>query len=250
MSEDLTCARQLALPFDEPVHFGAGDFIEADSNRAARLALAALDTWVNARLVLWGEAGCGKSHLAHIWAKLHDAVVIDAARLREPISAQSAAILIEDIDTTAAPVALFATLERATATQQFVLMTSRTAPARMVIELPDLRSRLRASLTIQIDPPETDLLDTLLFHLAATRQLSLPLSLHHFLLNRLPRRPSVLREAIARLDRYALALGTAPSRRIAMRLLGELADPPETEHETDIKGNRDRFYDSETPSLL
>jgi chromosomal replication initiation ATPase DnaA len=221
----------MALPFDEPERFTVADFIEAPSNAAARAALAAPADWVNRRLVLWGEAGSGKSHLAWIWATRTGATRLDAARLRTPASSDGAPLVIEDIDAAAAPLALFATLERATQATVPVLMTCRTPPARLPIELPDLASRLRASLTIRIEPAEPDLLDTLLHRLAAARQMSLSPALHQFLLTRLPRRPAVLREAITRLDRYALALGTAPSRRLAERLLDELADPEENDLE-------------------
>lgn len=219
--------RQLALPFDEPDHFAADDFIEAPSNHAARAALASPVAWVNRRLVLWGDSGCGKTHLARIWAGETGADVVMAGQLREPASSPAPALLIEDIETIAAPVALLATLERAAFSGGLILMTSRTPPARLSIAPADLASRLRASLTIRIEAAEPALLDALLVRLAAARQLALPAGLADFLLSHLPRRPAVMREAIARLDRYSLALGTAPSRRIAERLIAELAGLPE-----------------------
>ncbi|HQT85538.1 MAG: DNA replication protein [Acidiphilium sp. 37-64-53] len=250
MPDNKTVARQLALPFDEPDQFAASDFIEAPSNRAARVAFAAPSTWVNGRLVLWGDAGCGKSHLSRLWGAEREAEIVEASQLRQALSSSRAAIVIEDIDAMAAPVALFATLERASASRQPVLMTSRTPPARLAIDLADLASRLRASLTIQIEPAEPALLDAMLVRLAAARQMTISASVQQFLLGRLPRRPAVLREAIARLDRYALALGTAPSRRIAERLLGELADPPEEEQSIPQSGRTAEFHETETPSLL
>jgi len=242
VSDQAAPARQLALPFDEPEPFSVDDFIASPSNAAARAALAAPDTWVNARLIVWGEAGCGKSHLASLWAEDHRAASMTAARLRECWSPPAPALVIEDIDVLASPVALFATLESATERRLPVLMTSRRPPGRLNIALADLESRLRASLTIPIDIAEPELLDGLLHRLAANRQLVLPPALHQFLLHRLPRRPGVLREAVARLDRYALALGTAPSRRIAERLLAELTDLPETANSHGSPcGNRDGF---------
>lgn len=220
--------RQMALPFVEPEHFAAEDFVEAPSNAAARAALAVPADWVNGRLVLWGEAGSGKSHLAHLWAAETGATVLHASRLRMPISPHGAPVLIEDIDIAADPLSLFATIERARSQNKNLLMTCRTPPARLTIEPADLASRLRASLTIRIEPAEPALLETLLLRLAAARQLVLPPALRQFLLTHLPRRAAVLREAVARVDRYALALGSAPSRRIAELLLAELGDPPET----------------------
>lgn len=215
----------MILPFEEPDRFAAADFIEAPSNAAARAALAAAEDWVNRRLILWGDAGSGKSHLASLWAGRSGATILHAARLRVPAASDGVPFVIEDIDTAAEPIALLSTIERATLARQPVLMTCRTPPARLAIEPADLASRLRASLTIRIEPAEPELLETLLFRLAALRQMNLSPALGQFLLTRLPRRPAILREAIARLDRHALALGTAPSRRLAERLLDELADP-------------------------
>lgn len=217
--------RQMALPFDEPDRFAAADFIEAPSNAAARAALDAPANWVNRRLILWGDAGSGKSHLAWLWAERTGAPLLDAVRLRAPISPAGVPLIIEDIDAAADPLALLATLERATHAAVPVLMTCRTPPARQPVEPADLASRLRASLTIRIEPAEPALLEALLIRLAAARQMNLSPALNQFLLTHLPRRPAVLREAIARLDRHALALGTAPSRRLAERLLDEFADP-------------------------
>lgn len=236
----------MTLPFDEPDRFTAADFIEAPSNAAARAALDAPDDWVNRRLILWGEAGSGKSHLATLWAERWAAPVLHAPYLREPASPDGTPLLIEDIDAAADPFALFATIERAATARAPLLMTCRTPPARLAIEPPDLASRLRASLTIQIELAEPALLEALLMRLASARQMSLSPALGQFLLTRLPRRPAVLREAIARLDRYALALGIAPSRRLAERLLDELADPddiPETAVQPEA-------MESETLSLL
>ncbi|HEX7390266.1 MAG TPA: chromosomal replication initiator DnaA, partial [Acidiphilium sp.] len=74
--QTITEARQLVLPFDETEDFAAADFVEAPSNATARTALAAPDAWVNGRLVLWGEAGCGKTHLARLWAETHGAAIL------------------------------------------------------------------------------------------------------------------------------------------------------------------------------
>lgn len=224
----VTEARQLVLPFDDVEAFATADFIEAPSNAAARTALAAPDSWVSGRLVLWGEPGCGKTHLARLWAETHGAAILAAERLREPVSPEGRDLLIENIDAMAAPVALLATLDRALAVRKSVLLTSRLPPARLTVEPADLSSRLRASLTIRIEPAEDTLLEALLLRLAASRQMSLTAPLRQLLLTRLPRRPAVLHEAIARLDREALASGTAPSRRMTERLLAELADPPES----------------------
>jgi chromosomal replication initiation ATPase DnaA len=59
----------------------------------------------------------------------------------------------------------------------------------------------------------------LLARLLAARQLAVGQALQDFLLARLPRRPGALREAVARLDRAALAAGGRISRTLAMSVI-------------------------------
>ena len=220
-------ARQLALPFDWPERFDAEDFIDAPSNAAARAALVCPESWVENRLVLWGEPGCGKSHLAAMWAAKTGARSVAAWTLRSPLTADAPGLVIEDIDAVDDETALLGTIERARHDGLKVLLTSRVPPARLDAGLADLASRLRASLTIRIEPPDDALLDALLHRLAARRQLHLPAPLRQFLLRTLPRRPATLREAVARLDRASLATGRKLSRPLAEPLLADLTDPPE-----------------------
>ena len=219
--------RQLALPFHEFFQFDAADFIGAASNEAARTALKHKQNWVNRRLVIWGEAGSGKTHLLHLWAEREDAIKLSAPLLREPLAINGADLAIEDIDAPASEQALLHTINAAYAASVNTLLTSRAPPGRLEFLLADLASRLRASLTIQIEPAEDALLETLLLRLCAVRQINLPSQLLHYLLTQLPRRAAVLREAVTRLDRAALALGSLPGKAMITTLLADLLVTPE-----------------------
>ena len=228
----MTEPRQLALPFDDQQSFEAADFIEAPSNRAARTALDHEEEWVNRRLVIWGEAGSGKTHLLHLWAARRQALRLNAPSLRQAVVPEmkgfgADGIAIEDIDAPASEEALLHTLNAAQAAAVSVVLTSRQPPGRLGVRLADLASRLRASLTIQIEPAEDALLESLLLRLCAIRQISLPAPFRQHLLTWLPRRASVLHEAVARLDRAALAHGGLPSRAMAVTLLHDLLVVPE-----------------------
>ena len=78
-------------------------------------------------------------------------------------------------------------------------------PADWATGLRDLASRLRAITAVEVEAPDDELLRRLLLHWLAERRLVADESLHNRLLLRLPRSPDVLRAAVARLDRDALA---------------------------------------------
>lgn len=214
--------RQLALPFlDSARLYEAEDFCPAPSNAAAREWLAQPEIWSNGRLVLWGEAGCGKTHLLHIWAQTHAAQVIEGASWRGFIR-PSGPVAIDDAELVPDPTALLHLLNAAAEENMPVLLAARQPPLRMSYKLADLTSRLRASACVEIRAPEDDLLDALLTRLAAARQLNLPPAVHHLLLLHLPRAPGYYREAVARLDRLAMDRGMRITRAMAAEILAEL----------------------------
>ena len=65
--------RQLALPFPHAPHFRVEEFLAAASNAEALEWLRHTASWPSLRLALWGPAGCGKTHLLHLWAERHGA---------------------------------------------------------------------------------------------------------------------------------------------------------------------------------
>jgi len=214
--------RQLPLPFDETPAYAAEDFFAAPSNELARTWAEKPELWTNGRMVLWGEAGCGKSHLLHIWAAARGAAVHSGPALRGILASPSAPLAIDDADAAADETALLHVLNAAAEAGQPVLLTARNPPARQEFGIPDLASRLRGSLAVAIGPPDDAMLAALLARLAADRQLTLNFQVQNFLLARLPRNPAAFREAIARLDRAALANGSKITRMLAASLLADL----------------------------
>ncbi len=215
--------RQLALPFALANSYAAEDFCEAPSNAAAREWLARPEAWSNKRLVLWGEAGRGKTHLLHIWAEANGAERMNGAELRglRPVVAP---VAIDDADAMPEPSALLHLLNSAAEAGFAALLTARLPPARQRIELPDLASRLRASEAVEIRAPEDELLTVLLARLAAERQMNLSPQLRSYLLSHLPRTAACLREATARLDRALGGSGVKATRQLAAEILGDLMD--------------------------
>lgn len=213
--------KQLALPFAEELHYAAEDFCPAPSNAAAREWLLRTERWHNGRLVLWGEAGCGKTHLLHIWAKSHDAEILDSAVLTG-LRRVTRPIALDDADIAPDPVAFLHLLNMAAEAEQPVLLAARLPPARMAYKLADLASRLRAASAVELRPPEDELLALLLAKLAAQRQLSLSIPVRNALLLHLPRAPAFYREAVARLDRAGLDRGARITRALALEIIAGL----------------------------
>jgi chromosomal replication initiation ATPase DnaA len=215
--------KQLALPFLEAQTYAAEDFCAAPSNAAARDWLARPGAWTNGRLILWGEAGCGKTHLLHLWAASVNAEIMNGATLHGLVRPTKPFLAIDDADIVVDPRTLLHLLNAASESATLVLMTSRLPPARQQIKLADLSSRLRATTTVEIRAPEDELFAMLLARLAADRQLNLSIPVSNFLLTHVPRTAAALREAVARLDRATLGQGIRITRQLADEILVDLA---------------------------
>ncbi len=214
--------RQLPLPFDQKPDYSADNFWTYAGNTLAQNWLENPAGWTNGRLILWGEAGCGKTHLLHIWAASHHAEILKGPNLRGLFAVPSSPLAVDDADLPAEEQTLLHLLNAATEARLPVLMTARLPPSRQATQLPDLASRLRASLATEIRPPDDAALALFLARLAAARQLVLDFHIQNLLLSHLPRTPAALAEAVARLDRAALANGGKITRNLTLDLINDL----------------------------
>ena len=227
MSDADPSARQLALPFAYVPRFRVEDFIPAPSNAEARAWLGRTTDWPGRRLALYGEAGCGKTHLLQLWAERHGALLLDGPGLRRlPDLGGSTAIALDDADAAPDEVMVLHLINLAGEMGRPLLLVGRTPPARWPSLLPDLASRLRATTAVGLRTAEDPLLRALLARLLSERQLILGESLQDWLLARLPRHPAALREVVARLDRAAMAAGGRVTRAMAAGLVASLNGEP------------------------
>ncbi len=204
---------QLGLPFPHVPRYGA--FLPAKSNAAARAWLAQPQEWPQRRLALWGEAGCGKTHLLHLWARAQPAQrqVLDGPDL--PAFSPAADIAVDRADQVTKPRALLHLLNSCAEAGCSVVLAGRAAPARWNTGLPDLDSRLRALIAVPIGPPEDTLLEAPTPCAAGTARLAAPAPAAHrrgharhsrrtrccLAAGRAPRNPRIDRQASAALRR-------------------------------------------------
>lgn len=216
--------RQFPLIFPHDQTFLAADFLRFASNEAACSWLARSEDWPNGQLAMYGEPGCGKTHLLQIWAGEHQAMQISAPELTGLADLPAdGAIALDDADQVPGEIALLHLLNASAEARLKLLIVGRESPARWPVRLPDLASRLRAMTAVRIDPPEDGLRAALLARLLSDRQLAVPEPVQHRLLIRLPRTHAALADAAARLDVAGLALRGRITQRIADEVIADIA---------------------------
>ena len=215
--------RQLAFALPHAESFTRDDFLEGPANAAGLALIDSWPDWPNRIMLLVGPEGCGKSHLAAIWAEQAGARAISAHALTAtavPGALATGALVLEDLRSSDVDErALFHLLNLAREDGAFVLITARTAPAAFAIELRDLRSRLRALPTVSLLPPDDQLFRALIVKFCADRQLAIDESVVGYLTNRIERSYAAVRRAVELLDAEALRLGRPISRALAAEVL-------------------------------
>jgi chromosomal replication initiation ATPase DnaA len=201
-------ALQIPLDFGHQPGFAAVDFLIAGNNSEAHSQIFQWPNWPFFALGLWGPAGCGKSHLAHIHCERSAGALLSATALTcddVPLLADYPAVVIEDADQGVDEAALFHLFNMLRETKRYLLLTGREAPSRWGIVLPDLRSRLSSIPVVAIRPPDDALLEALLVKLFADRQLRVGRDVLAFLLPRMERSFAAARTLVAAIDAAALA---------------------------------------------
>lgn len=221
---------QLPLDLGRRPALGREAFLVTESNRLALEAVEGWRAWPGGKLALIGPAGAGKTHLAHVWAELSGAAVLDAAALPEGVAeAAQTALVIEDVDRIAtlggdaaarAEEQLLHLHNATLAAGGHLLLTGSEAPARWAIGLPDLASRLAAAGVARLAPPDDALLAGVLVKLFADRQIRVSPKTVEYLVARIERSVAAAEVVVAALDAAALARGRPVGRRLAAELLG------------------------------
>ena len=200
-------------------------------------AVRTIDLWPNwpyFAVCIFGPEGCGKTHLANVFAQMvaaHTAhpyriPFIKAEQLTKDMAhtlfETSPQIVIENLHQLSNQEALFHLYNTYRDLGGNILFTSELAPARLNFSLPDLRSRMNIVPAIEIKAPDDELLMALLVKLFADRQITPSQELLNYLLKNMQRSFSYARKLVEEIDNISLARKRAVSLPIAKEAIETL----------------------------
>lgn len=203
---------QLAFSLIYRPAFGRSDFLVAPCNEEAVSWVDKYPDWPMPILIICGESGCGKSHLASIFSGNH----INASELtmERALSETAEKIVVEDVDLLKDEEALFHLYNRVVAQQGALLLTARNIPQ---FQLKDLQSRLNAAPKVYISMPDDALISAVLMKAFDDRQLIVEPKVIEYVIMRLPRSFDTIQKVIDIADKLSLS----QQRKITIPLMRE-----------------------------
>lgn len=209
------------LPLDIRLPDGASfdSYYEGFNREAVTLLKLCLEGRGERILYLWGGSGAGKTHLLQAACRLcseggrASAFVPLADRSLDPAILEGLhhlpVVCLDDLQGVAGQPhweqALFALYQRAQETGSTLVIAAATPPAALGMKLPDLGSRIAASLVLHLKRMNDQTRMKALQHRARWRGLELPDQAARFLLSRCARDPKSLFALLDRLDAASLA---------------------------------------------
>lgn len=223
---DLTCRPAM----------GREDFLVAPCNEDALSWVDHWPDWPGPALILQGPPACGKTHMADVWMTRAKASQVPAHKLKSNSADQlfqgKTPLLIDHIDpwlgSRDAETTLFHLYNMIREAGGSCLITMRMTPTQVDFAIPDLASRLGAAPMARIKAPDETLLSAILVKLFQDRQLQIDQNVVNYILPRVERSFSAIRDLVNRADSLALSKRRAISIPLMREVLAQ-------EHEDDIK---------------
>ncbi len=224
-----TIPTQLSLDLPVRPALQREDFLVAEANAAAVGWIDHWPAWPGPFLAIHGPAGCGKTHLIHVWAARSSAPIVDGSTMRQgdvAALARSRDIALDNADRLVDERALFHLYNLVAEQRGSLLMAARLPPSQWPVILPDLRSRLGAVQCVDVSAPDDALFAAVLVKLFNERQLPIGAEVIDYLVARLDRSFAAARDGVAAIDRQSLAERRAVTVPFLSKILGSLTDGP------------------------
>ena len=209
-------AEQSIFEFKPKTYMGSDNFVVSGCNEAAFKAVESWPHWLYFALYLYGPKGCGKSHLAVLFAqkvaaynnKIFEIKIIKSEKIKrispEKLFKDSPYIVIENLSENVDNEALFHLYNYYRDNGGNILFLAEKAPSYLNFKLPDLASRMKAVPAIEIGAPDDDMLSVLLFKLFDDRQIKVTPEVLKYALKYMTRSYEYAQKLVAEADRISL----------------------------------------------
>ena len=198
---------QLLLKFDYKTNFNEHDFYLSKSNINAFNMINKWPKWQKKILNISGEKFSGKSHLANIFKSKSKAYLINGKNINNSIFQKLKlyeSIIIDDFDECEDEKILYSIFNLIDQDSKYLLINSSLPINEIKFNLPDLISRSKNCLYVQIENPDDELIFAIILKNFSDRQINIEKKIIDFIINRIDRSYRKIDEFIYKIDELSL----------------------------------------------
>jgi len=214
--------RQQVFDFEARPSLGGEDFLVSEANSDAIAWLDKWPDWPGPALIIYGPAGCGKSHIANVQLARCSGVLVTPGLIVDAglpdILERANHCVVDDADSFFEEEDLLHLFNGVSAKGGTLLLTATEPPKQWEISLKDLDSRLKAAPAVEIKQPEDTLLEAVLAKQFSDRQLLVDYDVISYVTKRMERSLSAARSIVEGADKLSLAKG----QRVTLPLIREV----------------------------
>ena len=227
--------RQFPLLFEPQKQYLKQDFMVSGCNKNAYKIVEMWPDWSFFAMLIFGPKGCGKTHLAHIFAenvclraeKIFSVQILQASDIKTNkvarIHKENKCLIVENVSVKANEEALFHLFNLYQNEGGYILFTSEQPFAHIGFKLPDLVSRLQLVPSVPILRPDDEMLEALIVKLFSDRQINVSEDVLNYIVQNMERSFSYAEKLVAEADKISLCLKRAVSVPIIKQAMHTLA---------------------------
>ena len=198
---------QMLLNFHQKQNFNYNDFYVSKSNYFAFKLIEKWPNWEKNILNIFGEKFSGKTHLAEIFESKYKAVKIQEKDLNNNLFKSLKLhenIILDNFENSSDEKILYSLFNLVDQDNKYLIITSKTPIIEMQFLLNDLASRAKNCLLAEIAKPDDELIFALILKNFSDRQITLDKKLIDYIVKRIDRSYSKIKEFIYKVDEMSL----------------------------------------------
>ena len=214
---------QLIFKFPFSKKYYEQDFFVSSNNFSAFKLIDSWPVWPGKWLNIFGDNGCGKTHLAKILEKKIDRTkLIEAKSIKNDIIKDLNnlnCLIIDNFNNNIDEKLLYSILNHSKQLENYLLINSVSPVKKMKFKLVDLKSRIDSFLYIGIELPTDDLLRVIISKMLSDNQIRINPKITDFIINNVERSYEKMFKVIKDLDELSLSTGKSININLIKKVL-------------------------------
>ena len=198
---------QLLLNFNQKQNFNYSDFYVSKCNFYAFKLIDNWPKWEKKILNIYGETGCGKSHLSQIFISKHKAKIFKENQIDNDLLVKLKIyenLILDEFENRTDEKLLYSLFNLVEQDNKFLIINSKKPISENEFLLNDLKSRVKNCLFAEIKIPDDELIFALILKNFSDKQINIDKKIIDYIVKRIDRSYRKISEFIYKLDELTL----------------------------------------------